>query len=304
MLPTGPPLLLFGPQFPRLSQSRLSELQTFIAGNSDLDFLVGEITELPSLWPALERACPDLGEIPGAEELKQLQGFLTSGALPNIKVLSNILLAPLTVITQVVEFLSRGRQGKDATVPTSFQTEYRSGNVQGFCVGFLAAAAVACSRTKTEFQQLTLVALRLAVCVGAIVDLDERTLLDPLDHSCCLSVRWTMDSEQALFERTLDRYQSVSCYVFSYIFSPFVLELKTSYWYANSRPLQMSGYKKGTIPRSLISIVFCPFPACPFPSRPYPQPINSLSSKSSPLSLIMVVRRPTSLALQTKTGSP
>ena len=230
---TGPPLLLFGPQFPRLSQGRLSDLQTSIAGNPELDFLVDTIIELPSLWPALERACPDLSKIPGAEELEQLHSFLKSGALPNIKALNNILLAPLTVIAQVVEFLSRSREGEHATVPTSFQTEYRSGNVQGFCVGFLAAAAVACSRNKTEFQQLASIALRLAVCVGAIVDLGERTLLDPLDHSSSLSVRWTMDCEQAHFERILDRYSSVSCHVFfSYVFFPFILALNTSYWYA------------------------------------------------------------------------
>jgi Starter unit:ACP transacylase in aflatoxin biosynthesis len=206
----APSLLLFGPQFPRLSQTYLSDLRAFIIGNPDLGFLVDTITELPSLWPTLQQAHPSLSRIPGEEKLDQLSQYIKSGTLPNVKSRSNILLAPLTVISQIVEFWRLGRETENAAFPASFQSNSKLGSVQGFCIGFLTSSAVACSQNRAQFQQFSSTALRLAVCVGAIVDLDEGSLLDPLDRTSSFAVRWKTDSEQASLEKTLKTYSRVS----------------------------------------------------------------------------------------------
>lgn len=48
------------------------------------------------------------------------------------------------------------------------------GGIQGFCTGFLSAAAVACSNSDEDVCIFGAVVLRLAVCIGAYVDLDSR----------------------------------------------------------------------------------------------------------------------------------
>ena len=205
-------LLLFGPQSPRLSQAYLSELRTSIIGSSDLSFLVDTIRELPSLWPTLQQACPHLSRIPGAEQLDQLGSFLESETTLNVKTLNSILLAPLTVISQIVEYSHLGQEEEGSAVPALFEGISKYESVQGFCIGFLAAAVVACSRNKTEFQHFSSIALRLAVCIGSIIDLDEIAHPDPLSRSLSYSIRWSTESEHAHLEGTLSCYSSVSCH--------------------------------------------------------------------------------------------
>ncbi len=204
-------LFLFGPVSPRLTQAYLSELRISIVENQDLNFLVEAVEELPSLWPTLQQACPHFSKVSGAEKLGQLSYFLKFGTFPNGKALNqgvdNIMLAPLTVISQVIEFLRLGRETENATFP-------RLENVQGFCIGFLAAAAVASSQDETEFRKSVPIALRLAVCIGSTVDLDEASFNDPLDHSSSVAVRWTTDLGQANLERALDHYLNVGFFGF------------------------------------------------------------------------------------------
>ena len=44
--------------------------------------------------------------------------------------------------------------------------------IQGFCVGFLSAVAVATSGSEADLGPSAAIAFRLAVCIGAYVDLD------------------------------------------------------------------------------------------------------------------------------------
>lgn len=212
----APLIILFGPQSTHFTEGRLLELRKSIVGNTSLTPLIDTIRELPSLWPTLQQACAHLNMVPGAEQLNQLCQFFEVGTLPNVAGLKNILLAPLTVISQIVEFLRLEKEAERTLFPVLSQEDSGLGNVQGFCVGFLAAAAVACSRDRTEFQHNSSVALRLAVCIGSIVDGDEGTFLNPLDHSSAFSVRWKTDLEQAHFESTLSSYPTVSCHEFSH----------------------------------------------------------------------------------------
>lgn len=238
----APLVLLFGPQSTHFTEERLLELRESIVGNTSLIFLVDAIRELPSLWPTLQQACAHLNKVPGAEQLNQLCRFFEVGTLPNVTGLNNILLAPLTVISQIVEFLRLDEEAVGTAFPNLFEEDSGLGDVQGFCVGFLVAAAVACSRDRTEFQHNSAIALRLAVCIGSIVDRDEGIFLNQLDRSCSFAVRWKTELEQAHFESTLSSYPSVSCHTFSHrrvSLGPFIVETADGFWY-----LQTSGSKE------------------------------------------------------------
>ena len=207
---SAPTIFLFGPQTTHFTEGGLLELRNSLVTNPCLKPLVDTIRELPSLWPVLQQVFKHLSRVPGAEQLYQLSQLIDNGTLPDTAALSNIQLIPLTVISQVVDFMCLNEGARSATFLAPPQADSGLGNVQGFCVGFLAAAAVACSRNKTEFLNYSSVALRLAVCIGAIVDLDGATFPNPLDRSSSFAVRWKTNLEQNYFEKILSSYSSVS----------------------------------------------------------------------------------------------
>ncbi|KAL8724680.1 MAG: hypothetical protein Q9166_007814 [cf. Caloplaca sp. 2 TL-2023] len=189
-------LLLFGPVSPRPSPAYLEQIRRSIKEKAGLKFLTGLVAELPSLWSTIVQACPQLRSISGAEQLDQLNQILTSGTLPKADALSNLVAAPLTVISQISEVLSQNLKTEDATFP-------RSENVQGFCLGFLTAAAFTSSRDTTEFRQFASVAVRLAVCIRAVVDLDEAS---SEDRSSSIAIRWKIDSGKDSLRNILEDY--------------------------------------------------------------------------------------------------
>ncbi|KAH6617173.1 hypothetical protein F5144DRAFT_660065 [Chaetomium tenue] len=194
-------LLLFGPQMTRLTGSHLTDLRTTILGNTELDFLTKAVRALPSQWEAtVQTACPGLGAgdlgATQTQQLQQLANFFDTGELPASEPPNNVVLAPLTVVSQLAEYLRLGRRGP----------------VQGFCVGFLAATAVASSRNREELVQLAGVAIRLAACVGAVIDLEEhKQLRQPgsLGLNAAHSVRWTSSEEKEHLEKTLASFPEV-----------------------------------------------------------------------------------------------
>ena len=203
-------LLLFGPQCPHLSQAYLSDIRQFVLGNPDLKSLVETIHGLPSLWPVLQQTLPHLGRIAGEEQLQKLSNFFENASLADEEALDSILLTPLTFISHIVEFL-RLRIGTETGESLLFShTTSHPCDVQGFCIGFLVAASIACSKQKAEFFQVACNALRLAVCIGALIDLDEHLHTDSNDRSSSFAVRWTTASERTHLESIVESFTSVS----------------------------------------------------------------------------------------------
>ncbi|KAF1964890.1 hypothetical protein BU23DRAFT_604520 [Bimuria novae-zelandiae CBS 107.79] len=182
-------LLLFGPQTPRHSSSRLSELWNTINSEPKLAFLGEIVKELPSLWEnTVLSSCPDLRRLTHAsEQIQQLVRFFETGAMDTFTTERpcELLLVPLTVVSQIVEYISLDREG----------------NVQGFCVGFLAAAVVASSSSTSDLERYAATAIRLALCIGALIDIDEREQLG--NRSLTWSARWTSGTEEKHFRETL-----------------------------------------------------------------------------------------------------
>lgn len=196
-------LLVFGPCIPKLLPASLADLRTSIKQNPKLGFLVPIVKSLPQFWEeTIETNCPWLAQLPGAKEhLSQLLLLLDADPASPLKPpegLRNLLLVPLTVISQIVEHTQLGHQGP----------------ALGFCVGFLATAAVACSRGGAELERWTVTALRLAICIGAVVDLDEHLETEGYPNSpqrsSAWSVRWMLPSQKAFLEETLQSLPQVT----------------------------------------------------------------------------------------------
>ncbi|KAL8651541.1 MAG: hypothetical protein Q9210_003192, partial [Variospora velana] len=199
-------LLLFGPVSPKPTPTYLARLRTSIEERTDLNFVRGLIKGLPGLWPVIVHACPQLNPIAGSEQLEQLNQFLTSETSLDTEALSNLIAAPLTIISQISEVLSQDRDRKDASLPSLE-------NVQGFCLGFLTAAAFASSRDMTDFRHYASVAVRLAVCIGAVVDLDEASHDDPSGRHSSIAVRWKASTGNDDLVKVLKDYPQayISC---------------------------------------------------------------------------------------------
>ncbi|KAI1805059.1 hypothetical protein F4811DRAFT_570540 [Daldinia bambusicola] len=203
--PAADNLLLFGPQIPRLIPSRLTDLRKTISEDPSLGFIVEIVKELPLLWETtIQPNLPGLESSINAKRILELFGACLENEeaeIPRLRAPYNILLVPLTVISQIVEYIRLSHRGV----------------VQGFCVGFLAAAAVASSQNRAELERWTATAIRLAVCIGAIVDLDEvkrsNGMVESTKCSSTWSVGWSSIIEKRHFEKTLASFPEayISC---------------------------------------------------------------------------------------------
>ncbi|EAS32138.2 polyketide synthase [Coccidioides immitis RS] len=211
--------VLFGPQGTVTSESML-EMRKFLEDNPALDFLSTTISELPALWPAVLDVCPSLDKIPAKKKLNELVRFLTEGGDPAAILSSeplpsnNIIISPLTVVYQIIEFwkLSHG-YFFDSNDDSGCQNPSNISDVQGFCLGFLTAISVSCARSEAQFQSLSSKAVRLAMCLGAWVDFDA------LNHNVsecasAVAVRWKSDTHWKQLEHTMALYPKayISCH--------------------------------------------------------------------------------------------
>ncbi|GFF55249.1 conidial yellow pigment biosynthesis polyketide synthase [Aspergillus udagawae] len=190
--PEGSLRLLFGPQCTEIGDQITRIRDAIEKYPSGLQFLREILDELPSLWPVISEAWPALDQVPGESGLAAL-AQLVNNELPASPLSErlNIILTPLTVMAHIAEFWNlqhvaahpafppQSSVTSPAAVPTIIDT-------QGFCVGILAAIVVACSRDAREFQAVASNAIRLAVCIGALVDLDEMVS----GEATSMAIRW------------------------------------------------------------------------------------------------------------------
>ena len=184
-----PKLVIFGPQRSLPDPGQLSRLRLVIISQPRL---VAAIRDLPSLWRALVQSLPQYHRVPGQRLLEELRAWIDhSRPLSPSQPVPNVLLTPLSVIADLANCLHGLRisfTDHDNSHATVLESVRRYGDFQGLCTGLLAAIAVACSEEENDIGDFGAVAVRLGVCVGAIVDL-EGAFGDPPNEACCLSVR-------------------------------------------------------------------------------------------------------------------
>ncbi|EEP77445.1 hypothetical protein UREG_02294 [Uncinocarpus reesii 1704] len=139
----------------------------------------------------------------------KLRDFFQGGPAPTpSEPTNNLLLSPLTVISQVIDFWKLSH-GFDHRAPIGSQVR----DVQGFCTGFLTAAAISCSKSEAHFQELASKAIRLSLCTGAVVDLDALNHSSGLDYPAAVAVRWKSAGGRQHLERILKQHPRayISC---------------------------------------------------------------------------------------------
>ena len=197
--------VLFGAQGEVTSKSLL-ELRTTLQDNVDLNFLSTTVAELPLSWPIILEVWPDLDIVPARKRLNELCQFFQGGSAETFPLpTENILLCPLTVITQIVDFwkLTHGVDTPPLSAP-------QLRDIQGFCLGFLTAIAVSCSKDEKQFQNLASKMVRLAVCMGALADLDALGASGNADCALTFAVRWRSDEQLKHLQHTMKLYPGVS----------------------------------------------------------------------------------------------
>ncbi|KAF4591863.1 Polyketide synthase [Ophiocordyceps camponoti-floridani] len=204
-----PSLLVCGPLITNPDEAHLSRLRSLLLHDPVLADLREAVAELPHLWALLLTREPSLQRVGAGPLLEILAEWLTAGtpaALPfSVSRSGNALLAVLTVLDHILEYIVylNRQEGHDRILES-----VAGGGIQGLCVGLLSAVALACSTDKHDVSRYGAVAVRLALCVGAFVDLDESCASEP---SVCLSARWPRaeddeDDEDDPFKAVLDAH--------------------------------------------------------------------------------------------------
>ena len=198
---TGSRIALFGPQVTNWTSETLSSLQFALLDNCKLKFLKQAFVELPSLWHLLEESHAFQG-FSGADKLQELQDFASGVQNLDPQNLSNTQLSSLTVVSQAVNFIQTTEISESNDV-LDFQA------TQGFCVGFLSAAALASANDWAEFESNFSNAVRLAACIGLIIDA-ERFPRPAQARATAIHVRWKSPEDRTYLETCLDSFPEVS----------------------------------------------------------------------------------------------
>ncbi|KUI58292.1 Conidial yellow pigment biosynthesis polyketide synthase [Cytospora mali] len=193
---------LFGPQITHWTAESLSDIQTALLHDTDVGFLRQTLLEIPSLWNLLEGEFKVENGFSGPDQLRGLQQF-AEGTLPlNPQKLSNTQLAPLSVISQTLEFIRN--------VPKRDLMGFQA--AQGFCIGFLSAAALSSATDRGKFEANICNAVRLAACIGYIVDSHEASIEEE-DRANAISIRWKTRADKAQVQSCLGLFPQayISC---------------------------------------------------------------------------------------------
>ncbi|KAI1195589.1 BcPKS19, polyketide synthase [Nemania serpens] len=209
-----PSLLVFGPQNGFPSEEVLEDLRQELNGNPLLSALTKAVAELPQLWGILIDWDKTLSELPGAAYLVQLRRWVQEGGPfphhrdcpPNLYALA---VTYILQISQYARYLRNLGNGSHRLLLESVGTA----GIQGFCVGFISAIVVASSKDESDIGAAAAVGLRLAVCIGAYVDLGALRSHDAGGASC-VAIRWRegnaeeKDSVEAIVQSYPDAYIS------------------------------------------------------------------------------------------------
>lgn len=222
MAKRGPSLLIFGSQTSLPTAEKLASLRTTLLQEPALHGLAATIAELQDTWHDLVSHDPDLKPIPGEKVLSSFATWINEGVFqlegqPGSVATPNLVLTPLTVILHLVEYF-RFLDKAEYTHEQYVESEDKS--FEGFCTGLLAASALSLSRDTKQSVVMAAAALRLAVAIGAYVDLDEGVFASPAQEVTCVVVRCKEAAQREEVDRLLETIPEVC----SILLSPPLLE--------------------------------------------------------------------------------
>lgn len=206
-----PSLLVFGPHSELPSEEILQNLRRDLIGNPELSALKDALKDLPRFWDSIIELDPELRRIPAAGFLGDLRQWVISGKPLNDcqKKPPNLFTLPITLLLQINQYMCYLNHHEDISHQQLLKSVGASG-IQGFCTGFLTAIIVASSVDTKGVVSVAANGLRLALCIGAYVDLD-RTFSETPRETSCIAIRWTAGNvdQEASIANLIESYPEV-----------------------------------------------------------------------------------------------
>ncbi|KAI0204033.1 hypothetical protein F4808DRAFT_475527, partial [Astrocystis sublimbata] len=203
-------VLLFGPQVTTWTQQNISALRRALADNPDLDWLRLSLMSLGPLEHILSISEDEELLVPaGLQRDISLIGDIASCNVDlEPQPLSNTVRAPLTVAFQFHYLLELARSHDPSGAAIIKQCK----SSQGFCLGFLTAAAFSLSKSRLDFERNANIAIRLATLIGAVIDAEDAVHSDQ-DTASVIAVRCTKSLEKKELDTLLDAFPNayISC---------------------------------------------------------------------------------------------
>lgn len=203
-----PSIVAFGSQTIWPTSDYLFQLRAALLLEPRLKKFLLSIKELPTLWQDLVAYDPRLRAVPGQECLDDLVEWVNHGEfLIKPAVPPNVLIMPFTIVIHIIQYFRYLSSLK--TTQAVVLEHLKEGGAQGFCTGILTAVAVACSKSEEDVSNLAAVALKLAICIGAYVDLDGAFGKES-DETTSIAVRWRSEAGRDRVLEILKSYPGVS----------------------------------------------------------------------------------------------
>lgn len=185
--------LVFGSQSLDFNEETATQLRDALLRRPSLQWILDVIADLKQHWNHALNAIPELAGLPGEKLLDGLNEWLRIGKFPEGSFpLSNFLLTPLVVITHLTQYLTvRELCGSGSAQWAKLHSSFSHNNdIIGLCTGLLSAAAISSSANDAQLRRFGAVAVRLAMVIGAIVDVQD-TAADSQGKWASISVAWT-----------------------------------------------------------------------------------------------------------------
>lgn len=208
-------VFLFGSLPLSFDHSEFHRIQSTVRGDESVSWILKVVSELPELWQPISAALgvPSERVVEGYMQLVDLKNAFNSGAaLTTPYPLPNKLLVPLATIDQLIQYMSFH---KNAYASQDGEADWVSrasakGETLGFCTGLLSSAAVSSSKSPSDFERYGSSAIRLAVAVGAVADMDAKASAQSPQPTRCLGTEWNSDSKLTDLRKIIDSRDDVS----------------------------------------------------------------------------------------------
>ncbi|KAI0838314.1 BcPKS19, polyketide synthase [Hypoxylon sp. FL0890] len=201
-----PSLLVFGPQSRFPPEEVLEDLRQELVANPHLSPLANAVDELPRFWETLVDFDETLLVVSGVGYLDQLRQWVRKGgSFPHRQgCTENIYTLPAAILLQISQYARYLRSLGENSHRLVLESVKDAG-IQGFCVGFISAVAVASSETEVDLGFAAALGFRLAILIGAYVDLD--TSWSRADGgAACVAIRWRDPNEKDELDGIIKEY--------------------------------------------------------------------------------------------------
>ena len=208
----GNTIFLFGPQALSFDEDDFRNLRSTIMKTENHHWILDTIAGLPNCMDSIGKACPKLmtGSRSRLSLLEDLQNWFSTGRTSQEPGnLPNILLGPLVIITQLVQYteyqmISRPslEKGEDF-----YDLSNKNAETMGFCIGLLSALAVSSSRNRESFEESGAVAIRIGMLIGMVVD--AQNAAEESGPPKSLATIWHSAEEKQKMSEILDSFPEV-----------------------------------------------------------------------------------------------